>query len=131
MNDFAPSRDKIISDRPGGRSLRKEQMRKGTPGGVPISDYGGYLPQNRIERCPGGEKIISQVRHELSAATGRLAAAAVVVVVAAVATAIAIAAAAAVAQQQNQDDDPPQIVTAEAVADTVIVTHKPYLRIIS
>ena len=53
-------------------------------------------------------------------------AAAAVVVAAAVVTAVvaAPAVAAAVAQQENQDDDPADV----AAAETVIVTHKNYLR---
>ena len=57
------------------------------------------------------------------------AAAAVVVAVVPGSGAAGIAAAtAAIAQQQNQDDDPPPVIAAEAVAYTVIVTHKDSLR---
>ena len=51
-------------------------------------------------------------------------AAAATAVVAAVVVVVVAAAAATVAEDQQQNNDPPPVVAAEAVADTIIVTHR-------
>ena len=53
-----------------------------------------------------------------------LAAAATAVVTAVVVAGAVAAAAATVAEDQQQNNDPPPVVAAEAVADTIIVTHR-------
>ena len=72
------------------------------------------LPIDRENQAPRLGRPRSLIQPALAAATAAVVAAVIVVT----------AATTAVAEDQQQDDNPPPVVTAEAIADTVIITHK-------